>query len=394
MIFENTSQKFLNMPHWGYKPVFKGLTGIYFNASFRVLAIGMSGLFIPLFLLELTKDLSIVFLFYLVTQLIQLALIFPLNKLVSKIGPDWSMALGTIAEIIFLICLFFSSYYPTFIWLASFFAALVVPLYWFPYHLAFTSECDHKNLGKQIGIISSINRIVGAFAPFIGGLIITGWGYSPLWLFAVAIMLLSIIPLFVDQYDKKEKPAKLKNVINGLKGEKFRPFTISFVGVGIEAVIYGILWPIFVFLSLKRLDLLGAISCITLLTSLLLVFWIGKKSGKNSKKLINFGVKISSLNWLIKAFFTSALWLTIFDVVYKMASVFVWIPFDVLVYKKAKDNPVEVIMIREISIRIGILVGIILSWLVYEFLQSWTLTFAIGSLSMILIGKISKISSD
>jgi len=394
MIFENTSQRFLSLPHWGYKPVFKGLTGIYFNASFRVLAIGMSGLFIPLFLLELTKDLSIVFLFYLVTQLIQLVLIFPLNKLVSKIGPDWSMALGAITEIIFLICLFFSSYSPAFIWLASFFAALVIPLYWFPYHLAFTSECDHQNLGKQIGIVSSINRLVGAFAPFIGGLIITRWGFSPLWLFAVAIMFLSIIPLFVDQYDKKEKPAKLSNVMKGLRAKKNKPLAISFVGVGIESVVYGILWPIFVFLSLKRLDLLGAISSITLLASLLLVFWIGKKSGKNSGKFIRLGVKINSLNWLIKAFFTSALWLTVFDVIYKMASVYIWIPFDVLVYKRAKKNPVEIIMIREISIRIGILVGIILSWLVYEFLHSWTLTFAIGSLSMILIGKISEISSD
>ena len=394
MIFENTSQKFISLPHWDYRPVLRGLSGIYFNASFRVLAIGMSGLFIPLFLLEVTKDLSIVFLFYLVSQLIQITIIFPLNKVVSKIGPDWSMALGAVAEIIFLICLYFSSYHPVFICLASFFVSLVVPLYWFPYHLAFTSECDHKNLGKQIGIVSSINRLIGSFAPFIGGLIITGWGYSSLWLFAVAIMLLSIIPLFIDQYDKKENSAKLKNVIAGLRSRKHKPLVISFVGVGIESVIYGILWPIFVFLSLKRLDLLGTISSITLLASLLLVFWTGKKSGKNSRRLIKFGVKINSLNWLVKAFFTSALWLTIFDVIYKMASVFVWIPFNVLVYKKAKMNPVEVIMIREISIRIGVLVGIILSWLVYEFLHSWAVTFAIGSLSIIFIGKIAEISAD
>lgn len=394
MIFENTSQRFISLPHWNYRPVLKGLSGIYFNASFRVLAIGMSGLFIPLFLLEVSKDISIVFLFYLLSQLIQIFVIFPLNRVVSKIGPDWSMALGAVAEITFLICLYFSSFNPVFIWLASFFASLVVPLYWFPYHLAFTSKCSGRNLGKQIGVVSGISRLVGSFAPFMGGLIITRWGYSSLWFFTIAIMLLSIIPLFIDQYDKKENPAKLKNVITGLRNKKYKPLVISFVGVGIESVVYGILWPIFVFLNLKRLDLLGAISSITLLASLLLVFWTGKKSSKNSKKLIKFGVKINSFNWLIKAFFTSAFWLTVFDVIYKMASILIWIPFDVLFYKEAKTNLVEVIMIREISIRIGVLVGIILSWLVYEFLHSWVVLFAIASLSIIFIGKIAEISAD
>ncbi len=387
----STHHNSISLPHWRHHSQLKGLRGIYFNTTFRVLSIGISGVFIPIFVLKILGNIEGVLLFFLTAYLLSFfASLFSI-RLIATIGPDWSMAGAAILRILFFVALTLATKFAWLIWLAAGFWALSMPLNWIPYHLAFTRQSSQGSVGRQVGVVSIIGRLAAAISPFLGGLIAVFLGFSWLWVVTIFFMFLSVIPLFLDQYDRKDPPVPPSLIFKGFTDKKLTPFFLSFLGTGIEAVVYGIAWPIFIYQTINSLKILGTISSLSLLASLILAIWVSKETRSASRRMINFGTRANGFNWLVKIGLSSVFWLGFSDLFYQLAGVFVNIPVMAATYNQARGKSFEFIVQRDLAIRFGSCLGIGLIWLALVWRgQWWGLTFLVGFLSLGLIGAIAR----
>ena len=377
------------MPHWHYYPHLPGLAGIYLNASLRTLVFGLSGIFIPIFILQRGGHFSDVFLFFLLAAGSQLIIIWLVLPLLHRWGPDWSMAASLILQICFFLSLLLTNYSFAFFWLAAIFLAFLVPLYWLPYHLAFVHLGDRKILGQQVGVISILTRLAAALAPFLGGFIIQYFHYPTLWLLIIFLSLVSILPIFWDEYDKPEPEVKLTGCLPLFWQKPYRQFILPFVGTGIEGALYGVIWPIFLFKVLHHLVALGAISSLALFLSVLLAWQVGRWVDHQPAKVLCLGSRLNALNWLIKPLWFSPYFFALVDSVYQLGGLLVWLPFTVLTYYQARSRPLPFLAGREFFIHIGWVLGLLLSWALYSLTQSWWLVFSGGFVALLLIGRVA-----
>ncbi len=86
----------INLPHWQFNWRLPGLTGLYLNASLRNFAIAMIDIFIPLYIFKTTGSIQYIFIFYLYYYAFLIFLDYPLNILMTKIGPDLSALISNI----------------------------------------------------------------------------------------------------------------------------------------------------------------------------------------------------------------------------------------------------------------------------------------------------------
>ncbi len=281
----NGQHQVLTLPHWRYPAKLPGLTGLYLNSVFRSLATGLIGVFIPVFVYKITGGWPGLFSFFLTRELVLILTTIPIAVSIKKLGPDRLIALGVLTLFLCLIFLIQSEANPAFLKWAAVFLGITIPLHWLPYHLAFSWESSRRFLSSQVANQAIISKLATAAAPLIGGIIATKLGFSGLYLTAGAILLLSIIPVFMDQYNRKGEAISLSEIKQVVKNPKLQPIWWGFFGNGLETAIYSIFLPIFLYQTLGGLEQIGFISTISLIISLIPIdmVLIGRASGQGSQ---------------------------------------------------------------------------------------------------------------
>ena len=374
-------------PHWHYQPHLPGLTGIYLNASLRTLVFGLSGIFVPIFILQHHGSFARVFLFFLLAAGSQLFIVWLVPSLLHRFGPDWAMAVSLILQIGFFLALFFSNQSSWLIWPAAIFLAFLVPLYWLPYHLAFVHLGNQRLLGQQVGTINILTRLAAALAPLFGGFIIQYFHYRILWLLIILLSIISILPIFWDEYNNIEPSVGLGDVLAVFKGKSRHRFILPFIGTGIEGALYGVIWPLFLFQVLRRPLAMGVIGSVALFFSVLLAWRVGRWVDHRPQKILRFGSRLNAVNWLLKSLVLSPYFLILIDALYQLGGLLVWLPFTVLTYYQAQKQPLAFLVGREFFIHIGWVFGLLLSWGIYSLTTSWWLVFSGGFIALLLIGQ-------
>lgn len=378
---------FLNLPHWRYRPQLKGLSGIYLSIIIRRLAFGILGLFIPIYVYQLTGDLKLVLLYYLIRAFAFIFSTIPSAKLIGKIGPDANMLLSTISSAIYFGLLILAQKLPAALWLAPFFSALKTNLYWLPYHTAFSTVGKKENLSDDLRKASSIARLVKAFAPLAGGFIATQFGFTPLFLISIFLLIVSALPIFLDGYNRHEPLYKFSKLKKTVLEKENKPLFLSFIFQGTRTALDGIIWPLILFLAIPSLTKIGAITTITLLASLLVINLVAKRINKFKWSIFGLGSLGRNLVWAIRGIVPLPLIIAITDPIYQLSSIFVTLPRNLLIYRKGRQGKLNFFTQREICVHLGrflglaiILLGFLagLSWPIAALVAVWTIT--LGSL--------------
>lgn len=349
---------FLNPPHFKKLP---GLTGLYLNASLRTFSISLTGIFIPIYIYNLTQDLEKTIIYFIIWHFTHLASSIPTSLLISRFGPDVSNIISSLLRALYLFLLILSPKFPMLLFPSAILGAITVPLYWLPYHLAFSRQSDKKRVGQQVSTVSFLQRLASALAPLVGGLIIAFYGFNALYTTAIIILFLSSIPVLFDEYDVKDPWPGLEKIIKGQKTKGISKNTKAFFGNGIESAFYGIIWPLFLFIFIKDLKTIGLISTVSLIVTLVAVKYVGSITKEKSKKMIKVGTFSMGFNLILRTFLLSPIFLFLGDVLYQLSSVFVWIPFNSYVYSIPKKNTYVYFLDREISIVSGKTLGLLIA---------------------------------
>jgi MFS family permease len=266
--------------------------------------------------------------------------------------------------------------------------------YWIPYHVEFAAFTDIKTRGKQTAILYNIGDLFSAVLPFIGGFILSLWGYNVLFILGFIFVVLSIAPLYKINETKEAYTWSLRRLFSEIKDKDNRPMVWSNLGNGMQQAIAATIWPIFVFISVEG-DYVKFGSILAVVTVILIIVRgiVGKFLDRfGSDKILKIGNFVYFSGWIFKMFIGSVTGVLVTDVYHRFGNVINKTSFDVARYDQAADNGHyidEYTVLREFVVSMGAsLMALILIPVVI--FTSIKIAFLLGAFSTLLMTLINR----
>jgi len=355
-----------------HKRPINGVYAFYINAFLRALTFSLISIFIPIFIYQMgiknlyPSSVSILFiaLYYFIVRFFTLILCFPVSKIIEKIGFRYSVGISLISLILYFIFLKLSTGNIIYLFFSALLLGITLPFYWIARNSAVCEDFKEKQLGRQAGMISILEKISTILGPITGALIITNFSYGFLYNIAIIILGISIIPLLFMPHHIHRNGISLKGFVNWLKDKLFYHQAVASFTRGADDYSWGLIWPFILFMLKINLKTIGflfsLVSILTVITRFLssLAFDQLRKEKKHSdKKLFKFLTIASSIIWLIRIFVKTVFGVLLVD----GSSTFFNTPYrnisdDYLFLGGRRMHEIAYFTYREIIYSIGILV--------------------------------------
>lgn len=328
----------------------KELRELYITVAIRTFALSLIGIFIPIYLYKSFFTIGEIALFYLIIFLFFGIFIIPAAKFISKKGYKHSIYISLPSMILpYLILSYFIQIKPL-IYFAAVFLGFSIAFFWIPFHLDVARFSKKKKRGKQISTYVILTTIAGALGPIIGGLILTFFNFSILFILVSILLFLSLLPL---TFSKEIKTTHKFSFLRFLKVGSFRKM-IGAAGHGSSGTLYEIFWPLFIFLIIKDYIGVGGVSSIIYIVSLAGAVIAGFLVDKFNRYFL---LKVSSIFYSI-VIFAMTLVKSILGVIGINISLGIIRPthntnFDALSYDYSRKNRIEEIVFKEMSFSVG-----------------------------------------
>lgn len=273
---------------------------IYKVMSIRSFITALISIFIPIYLLRLGFSLQSVILFYLQMFFGEALLEYPSALSLAKLGPKHNIAFSLPFLILhFWLLWTIPQFHWNIIWIALT-GSITLSFFWQGYHYDFSVAKTKKKAGKEISRMYLIMAVLGAVAPFLGGVIATKFGFNGLFGLVTALMAFAILPLFKSEDKRLNRKFDLKK----LKFSKMLGREVAaYAGSGFEGSTGVNLWPILGFLILGSYEKVGLATSLGLLLTIVVTYWVGKRSDAVNKcKYIRVGSFLTGTIYIVKAF--------------------------------------------------------------------------------------------
>ena len=165
---------------------------------------------------------------------------------------------------------------------------------------------------------------------------------------------------------------------------------LGYFGWGLESSLYGVVWPVFLFLLVGKILAFGEIIAAAVFVAALITYLTGLVVDRvGTKMIINLGSMVGFLTWLVRIVARTPLIIVSVDSFYRVAEQMLHIPFLVRTYQKAVDGGTgQSLYFMEISLGLGAVSGFLLAGILVFAgfsLGSIFLLASLGTLAPILI---------
>lgn len=371
---------------------FIDLVPLFASATLRRVAATLLSLFSPLYVLERSQEVGfslnlaivVVIFFFLILYFFKLLTLPLVENLGLKIGFKSILAYSSFPFVFFLAFLYFSQANYLFLIPAAIFWGIHAGFFWWGYHGTFIKTADQEYFGRETGAVQLLLTAASVIAPILGGFIVYQIGYQFLFILAGAIFLLAILVILPTPGTAPRHDAQIKKVWQVYKTHK--RMVAAYIGWGGMNGLYGIIWPIFLFLVLGQILIFGEIVSAAILFASLINLLIGARVDRvGSRETLAWGAPLNFLSWLARIFARSANLIIIVDTFYRVTGQMLTIPLDVLSYRKAIEGGTgQALYFREISLTFGAMFFLFLAAvLVLLNLSLWT-TFVLASIGALM----------
>jgi MFS family permease len=286
---------------------FSELAEIYASMSLRSFGFGIIGIFVPVFLYKNGVDLRGIFLFYSLFFLMRIPIASVAGFIVARIGPKHSIAVSTILLVAFLSSLLT---FTTFRWplgAIAFLYAISNGLFFVAYHTDFSKIKSSKHGGKELGWLYIFERAGSALGPLIGGLLASFVSVVFTIGFAVLVLIVSLVPLFMSREPVKTHQ---KITFKGFQWKKHIPDYLSLGAFNIENIATVLLWPLYLAVAIFAEDSyakIGAIVATATVISMLSARFFGRVvDNDKSFYLLRYGVSLNALTHFVRSMVTAS----------------------------------------------------------------------------------------
>jgi MFS family permease len=331
----------------------RDLFEIYFLLFFRALGFGMIGIFLPLFLWnEVGFSLMKVIFFFVIMSFAFLLSCFAALKIIPKFGAKHSMVFSYFFLVLGMILIMFLEKWNLMYVLAASIQGFSFGLFWIGFHIDAAVHSRKKDVAEEAGLISFVSVLGAVVGPLVGGLILRMSSFNILFVIALCLFVISIIPLIFS----KDVFAKTDFEFEVLFKRENLKYFLGYVVQGIRYTAAGIFWPIFIFMILGSYLSLGWYATIVTLIVGIVGYVFGVIADKFGKGLmIKIFAPFEAIFWIMRVFVSGVLGVFVFGALGNIAGSGIDVPLLAKTYNK-KEHIAAFVFFREFSIRIGELI--------------------------------------
>ena len=177
----------------------------------------------------------------------------------------------------------------------------------------------------------------------------------------------------------------LAKIITHLKNKKRFKFWLSLSGAQIEAVVLGLVWPLFIFLVVKHYQTLGFIKSGVFLVSIVIVWFLGRWIDKRGKSVMYLGTLVNSFNLLLRSFMMNPLGFFLIDSAYEVVGNFIATPFASAFYEEAtKMRKLEFMVERAFVLHLTGVIACLVIGLMVVLSLPWFWIFSLGIVGIMM----------
>ena len=320
---------------------------------FRQLAGNLSFFYLPLFLFHqaqqlqwwgwdlnsIQKGMILIAAFYFTERFVSAIFCMIQAGFSIKVGHEWSMIVGTLSYMLFLVSFSNADKSPWFLLFGSLMAGVQLVFYWPSYNTLVARLSFKKNMGKNLGRFGFISNFTSMIAPAVGGLIILFLGYNYLFYVSIILLLFSLIGLFKLDLPEEKDEVNLKEYFEWMKEKRFVKLTASqsgryFYDMSIT------LWPLYVFLLLGDVEKVGYVYSISLFIAMIINLFVGNfldKKRKSNKPFYFSGGFLSTLS-LLRLAVINVWGVVAVDACSRVVGNFHWLFNDSILFRRGKGT--------------------------------------------------------
>jgi MFS family permease len=374
-----------------------GFIAIYSGRMTLTVASQLLGLYMPIFLYQVFAfNIAWVLAYYILQDFLYLiTLPFASKVFMNKIGLKNSIRLGVIFGSLYYVGFFILEKYTTSMasisgefvpeaWLITIMLTVAVIFtlnrltYWVPLHTDIGKFTSKKDRGKQVSLMAVTQVALGALMPLAAGWLLMEFSYSFLFVLAVLIYLIALIPFSALPRIDEKFSWTYKQTWKEFTSKARRKLMIAYSADGAESGVRIVIWPIFIWELLNGNYLqVGIISSMVVVFTVIAQLIVGKYTDKVSrKKMLKYGTILYAIGWVVKIFIASAFQIFITSAYHSIANIFSRTSFDAINYENAADQGHyidEYTVLREMAIQVGrITMSIVIIILVPYLSIQWT----------------------
>lgn len=387
------------------------IKGLYLMHSIQGFASSMVGIFIPIYFLNLDYSVEQVIKFFIAHYSFLLIFAFAAIYLARYIGLQQTILARTPFKLIYYILLIILPFCDFSIFFIAFFSGLESAMYWIPLHIIFTRYADNDNMGSATGKLFALPKIFSLFSPLIGGVLAANFGFNVLLTIVFVIMVIANIPLLFSFAETSSfalrgrmfAPVQLASMASHFYYDfikaaqikstfKFEPkkgfllmkknarYFVAEIFDNMAEEVEAIIWPIFVFITLKNIEAVGIVGSLINIGSFLFTLFIGKMTDKLPKKrIIKMGAILLFLVWMSRYYIAQETLIYLITIVAGFVTVLFIVPFTSYGYSLPKEDEIdEFFVFREVPVAIG---RILILSIALFFVNKVNIMFALAGLS-------------
>lgn len=374
----------------------RGFVSLYTAKTIDMIAAGLLGIFLPIFLYNLfDKNFQYVVLYYGIIYLLYGIFVALGAIFLNKFGFRRALQLSVLLSVLFYSIFYFVDK-ENLIYLIPLSALILILykiFYWVPYNVDFAKFTDRRDKAESVSLLNATGNIVGVFVPIIAGIIIVRFDFNILFLIAIILYLFSFIPYSIIPQIKEKFSWTYRESWKNFLSKRNRKTTLAFMSYGAEDLVGMIVWPIFIFEVLDgNFFQIGLISSFIIGITVIVQLGIGKylDSTSKEKRILKIGTILVSLGWILKIFIGTVFQVFIIGAYHSISDIFRKTPFDSLRYETSADRGHyidEQTVLYEMAIQSGKVLMAILIFLISIFfeIQIAFVLAAVATLSLNLI---------
>lgn len=325
----------------------KELNELYISYSIRDLGASIIGIFIPFYLLDIGFTISQVFFFFAFENIFHVLSAIPVGQFSARYGYKHAVLLSGPLLVLVLLMIYTIPQFGWSLILIALMSGIKNSLFFIGTRMDISKFGNINKLGSQMGVMRIIGTLTAVVGPFVGGVLITYFGFKLVFFLSSMLIMFSSVPLFMTK-ELYDKPRKF-NVLDIVRGHSWKDI-ISISARGMETA-FVLVWYVFIFTELlNNYATLGSVVSTSFVFALLTTFIIGRITNNHSKAVLRVGSVLSCIGWLLRAFVTTTTQVFSVDAFMKSIKSLVIVSFETRTYTKAKKDTslARYILFREI----------------------------------------------
>lgn len=239
--------KILKRRHYWRYVGFDELSELCTSAMLRSTSLSLIGIFVPIYLYKLDYGLPMVMAFMAALFAARILSDVLSGFLVAWFGPKHIILTSYLLQILSLVVLLELPDYNWLFWPAAIIYGLANSLFFVAYHVDFSKIMHSDHGGKELGLMTILERIGAAIGPVAGGVVATMFGAEYTLVAAIVLLTAAAIPMLMSA-----EPVRLKQKLH-FKGLPIRSLwrdNLSYGGLGYSTTVSIGLWPIFMAIAI------------------------------------------------------------------------------------------------------------------------------------------------